>query len=59
MKKEKYYMVDTRTGDTITSSYDKETLEECCYGDDMVISEERWHQEYEHVKPSYDLYDWD
>lgn len=52
-------MVDTRTGDTITSSYDKETLEECCYGDDMVISEERWHQEYEHVKPSYDLYDWD
>lgn len=51
----KYYIVDTATGDTVLSGDDKERLEECCFGDDMIVTEEEWHKNWEHVKPSYEL----
>lgn len=52
---EKYYLVDTQTGDTLLSGEDKERLEKCCFGDELVVDEETWHKEYEHVKPSYEV----
>lgn len=54
-QKEKYYIVDTQTGDTLLSGDDKERLEECCFGDDMIVTEEEWHKNWEHVEPSYEL----
>lgn len=51
---EKFYLVDTQTGDTLLSGEDRERLEECCFGDDMIITEEEWHKNWEHVEPSYE-----
>lgn len=50
----KFYLVATDTGETIISSEDKEIIEECCFGDDMIVTEEEWHKNWEHVKPSYE-----
>lgn len=52
---EKYYLVDTQTGDTILSSEDKEILEECCFGDELIVDEKTWHKEYKDIEPSYML----
>lgn len=50
---EKYYLVATDTGETILSSEDKEILEKCRFGDELIVDEKTWREEYKDIEPSY------